>query len=191
MLDLDERLAKMDAQGVDVQLVSTSPAHYHSWAPSDIAGRLARRSRPSASGPTDWWDSATRHSSTQAWPRPRSPRLSRFFMSSVAGQPVENALAITQLVLSGLLERRPGLRILIAHGGGYLPFHPGRMDHAWEVRPDLTTTERPSESLRRLYYDSLVYEPELLGLDRVVDGLARGARAHHQDRARRRRRPRP
>jgi aminocarboxymuconate-semialdehyde decarboxylase len=233
MLDLDERLAKMDAQGVDVQLVSTSPAHYHAWAPADIAGRLARTigeeiarlcsrsSRlvglgyaplqhpdvaetalteavgelglrgveiPSYGGDHElgspelerFWARAEETGAlifVHPWACTLGSRLSRFFMSNLAGQPIENALAISQLVLSGLLERRPGLRILIAHGGGYLPFHPGRMDHAWEVRPELTSTERPSESLRRLYYDSLVYEPALLealvarvGADRVLLG---------------------
>jgi len=233
MLDLEARLAKMDAQGVDVQLVSTSPAHYHAWAPAELATTLARRigeeiaalcersprvvglgyaplqhpevaeravveavtelglrgvEIPSHGGEIElgdpeldgFWAKAEETGAlvfVHPWGCTLGLRLSRQFMSNIVGQPVENAVAISSLILSGLLERRPGLRILIAHGGGYLPFHPGRMDHGWAVRPELTTAERPSAALRRLYYDSLTFEPELLstlvarvGADRVLMG---------------------
>ena len=217
LLDLDARLARMDEQGVDVQLISTSPAHYHGWAPPALATRLARtigEEIATLCEPTDrlvglgyaplqhpdvaetalieavnelglrgvevsshggefglgapeldgFW---ARAEETRAlvfvhpWGCTLGTRLNHHFMSNLVGQPVENAVAISELILSGLLERRPGLRILIAHGGGYLPFHPGRMDHGWAVRPELGGA-RPSELLGRLYFDSLVYEPELL-----------------------------
>jgi aminocarboxymuconate-semialdehyde decarboxylase len=233
MLDLDARLAKMDAQGVDVQLVSPSPAHYHSWAPAPLAaqlataigqeiGELCRRSErlvglgyaplqhPDVAeaalleAVTDlglrgveiashgaehelgdpaldpFWAKAQETGAVvfiHPWACTLGSRLSRHFLSNLVGQPVENAVAISNLILSGLLERRPGLRIVVAHGGGYLPFHPGRMDHGWRVRPELTTAQRPSEALKRLYYDSLTFEPELLatlaarvGADRILMG---------------------
>jgi aminocarboxymuconate-semialdehyde decarboxylase len=87
-------------------------------------------------------------------------------------------VALSHIIFSGLLDRHPRLRILAAHGGGYLPFYPARSDHAWRVRPEIRTpASEPSSYLRQLYFDSLVYEPELLatlvervGADRVLLG---------------------
>lgn len=105
-------------------------------------------------------------------------RLDRFYLSNTVGQPVENAVALSHLVFSGVLDRHPGLRIVAAHGGGYLPTYLGRSDHAWEVRPEARgCAERPSGYLRRLWFDSLVHTPEALlmlvaavGGDRVLLG---------------------
>ena len=78
----------------------------------------------------------------------------------MVGQPTETTVALSHLIFSGMLDRHPGLRIIAAHGGGYLPFYIGRSDHAWEQRPDARIPrEKPSEYLRRIYFDSLVYEP--------------------------------
>jgi aminocarboxymuconate-semialdehyde decarboxylase len=105
-------------------------------------------------------------------------RLDRHYLFNVVGQPVETAVALSHIIFSGLLDRHPKLRILAAHGGGYLPFYSGRSDHAWRVRPEIKTPKsKPSDYLRRMWFDSLVYEPELLatliervGADRVLMG---------------------
>jgi aminocarboxymuconate-semialdehyde decarboxylase len=105
-------------------------------------------------------------------------RLNRHYLYNIVGQPVETALALSHIIFSGLLDRHPGLKIIAAHGGGYLPFYPGRSDHGWAVRPEITTPrERPSSYLRRLWFDSLVHDPEQLadlvervGADRVLLG---------------------
>ncbi len=105
-------------------------------------------------------------------------RLSGSYMTNLVGQPVEHTVALSHVIMSGVLDRHPGLRIVAAHGGGYLPFHPARMDHGWRVRPDITTpAELPSTYLRRIFFDSVVYEPGLLdtlvervGADRVLMG---------------------
>ncbi len=59
-------------------------------------------------------------------------RLDRFYLSNAVGQPVEDAVALSHLVFAGVLDRHPGLRIVAAHGGGYLPTFLGRSDHAWQ-----------------------------------------------------------
>src|SRR5665213_2152133 len=90
-------------------------------------------------------------------------RLGEHYLANTVGNPTETTLAASHIVFSGLLDRRPGLRLLLAHGGGYLPIYIGRSDHAWAVRPEARTAQRPpSEYLRELYFDSLVYSPEAL-----------------------------
>jgi aminocarboxymuconate-semialdehyde decarboxylase len=90
-------------------------------------------------------------------------RLDRWYLSNSVGQPVENAVALSHLIFSGVLDRHPRLRIVAAHGGGYLPTHLGRADHAWRVRPDARNCEHPpSHYAERLWFDSLVHDPAVL-----------------------------
>jgi aminocarboxymuconate-semialdehyde decarboxylase len=105
-------------------------------------------------------------------------RLSRWYLSNTVGQPTENAVALSHLIFSGVLDRHPGLRVIAAHGGGYLPTSIGRSDHAWRARPDAHgCAQPPSSYLRRLWFDSLVHDPAVLraliaaaGVDRVLLG---------------------
>lgn len=105
-------------------------------------------------------------------------RLDRFYLSNTVGQPVENAVALSHLIFAGVLDRHPQLKLLAAHGGGYLPTFLGRSDHAWAVRPEARGCRRtPSSYLRNLYFDSLVHTPDALralttavGSDRVLMG---------------------
>jgi aminocarboxymuconate-semialdehyde decarboxylase len=91
-------------------------------------------------------------------------RLASYYLSNVMGNPLETALALTHLIFSGTLDRHPGLKLLAAHGGGFLPFYSGRFDHGWRVRPEAHTAQLPpSEYLRKIWFDSLVFSPEILG----------------------------
>lgn len=90
-------------------------------------------------------------------------RLDRWYLSNTVGQPVEHAVALSHLIFGGVLDRFPGLRVLAAHGGGYLPAFLGRSDHAWQHRPEARRcAEPPSSYMRRLWFDSLVHTPESL-----------------------------
>jgi aminocarboxymuconate-semialdehyde decarboxylase len=90
-------------------------------------------------------------------------RLDRWYLANIVGQPVENAVALSHLVFSGVLDRHPGLRLLVSHGGGYLPTYLGRADHGWLVRPEAhACVQPPSSYLRRLHFDSLVHAPRAL-----------------------------
>ena len=95
-------------------------------------------------------------------------RLDRYYMINVVGNPLETTVALSHLVLGGVIERHPGAKILAVHGGGYLPFYMDRMDHAWAARSDVAAfvTRQPSSSLRQLYFDSIVFGD---GLDYLVD----------------------
>ena len=92
-------------------------------------------------------------------------RLAPAYLSNHVGQPVEHAVALSHLIFGGVLDRHPGLKIVAAHGGGYLPTHLSRADHAWAQRSDAhSCAHRPSSYLSRLHFDSLVYDPRDLAL---------------------------
>ncbi len=106
-------------------------------------------------------------------------RFGDFFMVNTVGQPLEEIIAANHMIFGGVLDRHPELRVLIVHGGGYFPFYLGRMDHAWRARPELRrlTAEPPSAYLRRMWYDTCLFDPaavarlvELAGADRVMLG---------------------
>ena len=105
-------------------------------------------------------------------------RLATHYLGNTVGQPVETAVALSRLIFTGVLDRFPRLKLVAAHGGGYLPTCIGRSDHAWRVREDARgCVEPPSSYLRRLWFDALVYTPRALrhlveevGADRVVLG---------------------
>lgn len=105
-------------------------------------------------------------------------RLDRFYLSNTVGQPVENAVALSHLIFSGVLDRHPRLKIIAAHGGGYLPTAIGRSDHAWHVRPEAQRCLKPPSSyLPEIWFDTVVHNDSALrqlidiaGADRVVMG---------------------
>ena len=112
------------------------------------------------------------------WGCSLGPRLGAHFLGNTFGQPAETALALSHLIFGGALDRHPGLRLLAAHGGGFLPTYIGRSDHAWAERPDARgCAHPPSAYLRRIWYDALVYSPqalrhlvEVVGSDKVMLG---------------------
>lgn len=80
--------------------------------------------------------------------------------------PLETTIALSHLIFEGTLDRYPGLKFCAAHGGGYLPSYADRSDHGCRVFPEqcagVTLRKRPTEYLRQLYFDSLVFTPEAL-----------------------------
>ncbi|WP_329298053.1 amidohydrolase [Streptomyces sp. NBC_00659] len=235
LTDPAARLAAMDAQGVDVQLVSPSPSHYHYWTDEETAEKLYRlaneaTARHCSAAPhrlrglglvplqhPDHTVGALDHALEQGlagveisshapglelsdpayepfWSRAEETgaviflhpfgctldeRLDQWYLSNTVGQPTENAVALSHLIFSGVLDRHPGLKVIAAHGGGYLPTHIGRSDHAWSARTDAAAgcAHPPSSYLKRLYFDSLVHDPSVLrelirvaGPDRVLLG---------------------
>jgi predicted TIM-barrel fold metal-dependent hydrolase len=240
LTDVTARLTAMDAAGVDVQLVSPSPGHYHYWAEARLADRICRLAGEGTAAhcakapdrlhglglvPLQHPELAVAllgHALDQGlrgveisshapgpggtrqvelsdprlapfWARAEETgalvflhpfgctldeRLDQWYLSNTVGQPTENAVALSHLIFSGALDRHPGLKLVAAHGGGYLPTHIGRSDHAWRARPDARACSRePSSYLKHLYFDSLVHDPHVLrelirvvGADRVLLG---------------------
>jgi aminocarboxymuconate-semialdehyde decarboxylase len=109
----------------------------------------------------------------------RDPWFQSYSMWNSVGQPIEEAKFIASLIYEGVLEQLPDLKIVMAHGGGYLPHYYGRLDRNVKAHPPSTVniSRKPSEYLRNLYYDTCLYEPAMLealvarvGTDRIVMG---------------------
>jgi len=87
-------------------------------------------------------------------------------LSVTVWNPLETTLALTHLIFEGTLDRFPGLKICAAHGGGYLPSYMNRSDHGCQVFPNLcqpgVPKKPPTEYVKQMYYDSLVFTPEAL-----------------------------
>jgi aminocarboxymuconate-semialdehyde decarboxylase len=109
-----------------------------------------------------------------------SHRFGDYFLTNCIGNPLETMVAVTRMIFSGLFEELPDLKLVLLHGGGYLPFYAPRSDHTWEVRPETRVKipdHPPSHYMKRLYYDTMVFQPlylghliEIVGSDRVMAG---------------------
>jgi aminocarboxymuconate-semialdehyde decarboxylase len=101
------------------------------------------------------------------WDMDPSGRLDRHWLKWLVGMPSETAAAVASVLMGGVVERFPNLRLCFAHGGGSAPLIVDRWDHGHAVRPDLCqtgTTTPPGELLKRLFVDSLVHSATALHL---------------------------
>lgn len=114
------------------------------------------------------------------WDMMGRERMDKYWLPWLVGMPAETALAISSMIFSGLLVKLPKLRVAFAHGGGAFPATIGRIQHGFEVRPDLCAVDNnvpPRDHLGRFWIDALVHDPamltyvtDLLGADRVAMG---------------------
>lgn len=91
-------------------------------------------------------------------------RLSEHYLTNIIGNPLESTIALSHLIFGGVLDAYPGLKLCVAHGGGYLPGYWGRMDHAWRAREDCREhiDRAPSTYLRKVWLDTLVFDKDEL-----------------------------
>jgi aminocarboxymuconate-semialdehyde decarboxylase len=232
---IDERLATMDRQGIDVQALTLHFQHQHDWADRDLASaivellneqmaeevarhpdRLVGLGVVSLQHP-DLAAQQVEHlvrelglkgvmmTTTIGDEEISAPRFDPFWrraeeleavvfihpegfssgrfggsgaLGNTIGMPLDTTVALSHMIFSGFLDRHPEIRIVASHGGGYLPSYIGRSDNCYAATPGCQQIEKaPSEYLRQLYYDTLVYSPDNLrhlisevGADRVVLG---------------------
>jgi len=99
------------------------------------------------------------------WDMPTGKQFDTYWMPWLCGLPFETTSAICSILMGGVLEKYPKLRLAFAHGGGSFPFTVGRIDHGHECRPDLCAhknTRRPSSYIGRILVDSLVHDSRAL-----------------------------
>ena len=89
------------------------------------------------------------------------------WLGNTIGNPLGTTIALSHLIFEGTLDKYPGLKIVSAHGGGFLPSYADRSDHACFVSPpgcdpNIKLKKKPTEYLKQLYFDTLIFEPEAL-----------------------------
>lgn len=234
--DAEVRLADMDLQGVDVQVLAVPPTEYFYWLPEDEALGACRLQHERfaevvAAHPTRFvgvanvplghpalavdvlreardvygfsgfeisadvvglelddprfdvvWEAAVELGMT-AILHPQGfthgERFTDYYLVNVMCMPLASTLAVTRMILGGVWYRHPDLRMVVVHGGGYLPFYVARTDHAFHVRPELRKhiDRPPSEYLDLLHFDTNVFDPAMVrhlvdrhGADHVLMG---------------------
>lgn len=105
--------------------------------------------------------------------------LEEYYLWNTIGNPLETTLAAAQMIMAGVMEEHPRLRVLLAHGGGALLALRGRLRHAHTFQPQARARLKgsPEDSLRRFYFDTVTHDPMLLraliefaGADHVLLG---------------------
>ena len=112
------------------------------------------------------------------WETLGKERMPRHNLMYTVGMPSETALAGASLILGGIMDKFPKLKVCLAHGGGALPYLLPRLDQGWKVWPHLRLLDKPpSHYAKQFYYDSLVNEPinlnyllQNFGHERIIMG---------------------
>ncbi|MGB3017998.1 MAG: amidohydrolase family protein, partial [Ignavibacteria bacterium] len=114
------------------------------------------------------------------WDMMAKDKMPKYWLPWLVGMPAETTLAICSMIFGGVLERFPKLKVCFAHGGGSFPFTIGRIEHGFNVRPDLVAIDNkvnPRNYLGKVWFDSLVHDPhalrylvDLAGRDKVALG---------------------
>jgi aminocarboxymuconate-semialdehyde decarboxylase len=105
--------------------------------------------------------------------------LENYYLTNLIGNPLDTTVMLANLMFSGRLDELPDLKIVLAHGGGFTPYQIGRLVHGHAVRSETNGVSKtsPKDLLKRIYFDSLVFEPQalrylidLVGADHVCIG---------------------
>src|SRR6266702_3677357 len=179
---VEKRLADMDRMGIDIQAITPSPAQTYYSAEPDLGIATARIINDNLA------DICAKHPDRfvglgtvpfQA-PELAVAELDRLHKSlGLRGIEIATNVAVHHLIFGGVLHQHPNLKLVLAHGGGYLPAYSGRIDHGASARPDTCEQLRhmPTTYLKRLYFDALVftdhqlqYLVDLYGADHVLVG---------------------
>jgi aminocarboxymuconate-semialdehyde decarboxylase len=114
------------------------------------------------------------------WDMMGTDTMPKYWMPWLVGMPAEQSRAACALIFGGVLEQFPRLKVMLAHGGGSFPFTIGRIEHGFNMRPDLVATDNPRnprEYFSQLFFDSCVHDNlalrfliDTVGIDRVMLG---------------------
>jgi aminocarboxymuconate-semialdehyde decarboxylase len=99
------------------------------------------------------------------WQMVGKERMGLYWLPWLVGMPAETALSVCSMIFGGVFEKLPNLRVAFAHGGGAFPGIIGRLEHGFNVRPDIVATaneRNPREYIGKFFVDSLVHDPAML-----------------------------
>jgi len=91
-------------------------------------------------------------------------RLMDHYLNNLIGNPLDTTVGTSHLIFGGVMERHPGLKIVLPHAGGFLGHYWARMDHGWRARPDCRTIIKKARTsyLKKFYFDTITFDPEML-----------------------------
>jgi aminocarboxymuconate-semialdehyde decarboxylase len=91
-------------------------------------------------------------------------RLMDYYLNNLIGNPLDTTIAAARLIFSGTIEKFPRLKIILAHGGGQLPFIFGRIEHGYAVRPEPRERihQPPRVFLKNFYFDTITHSADAL-----------------------------
>lgn len=114
------------------------------------------------------------------WDMMAKEKMPKYWLPWLVGMPAESSLAICSMIFGGVLAKFPKLKVAFAHGGGSFPATIGRIEHGFNVRPDLCAVDcdiNPRKFLDKIYLDTLVHDPlalkylvDLMGAERLALG---------------------
>ncbi len=99
------------------------------------------------------------------WEMMGEKQMQKYWLPWLVGMPAETSRAICSMIFGGVFEKFPKLRVAFAHGGGAFPLTAARVQHGFDVRPDLVAVDckvPPKDYLGHFYVDSLVHDPDIL-----------------------------
>ena len=99
------------------------------------------------------------------WDMMGKDKMNKYWLPWLVGMPAESSLAICSMIFGGVFEKLPKLKVAFAHGGGSFPSTIGRIEHGFNVRPDLVAIDNkinPRKYLDKFYLDTLVHDPLML-----------------------------
>jgi aminocarboxymuconate-semialdehyde decarboxylase len=105
--------------------------------------------------------------------------LEAYYLTNLIGNPLDTTVMLANLMFSGRLDELPDLKLVLAHGGGFLPYQIGRLVHGHRVRGEvsMSTKSSPRDLLKQVYFDSILFESQalrylidLVGADHVCVG---------------------
>jgi aminocarboxymuconate-semialdehyde decarboxylase len=90
--------------------------------------------------------------------------LESYYLTNLLGNPIDTTVAASSIVFSGLLQKFPNLKLFFAHGGGFLPFQKGRLDHGHKVRQEskVSLATPPTQDIQKLIFDTITFDPNIL-----------------------------
>ena len=91
-------------------------------------------------------------------------RLMDHYLNNLIGNPLDTTVGTSHLIFGGVMERHPGLKIVLPHAGGFLGHYWARMDHGWRARPDCRTIikKAPTSYLKKFFFDTITFDPQML-----------------------------